>query len=100
MSTSTRNQTLKSNTENSKLKTQNQHDIPLRKEKNTATFGDIWGLMSHFHAKTRGPRPRKTKASNDRYVNFAHAENGADNQDNQDGRGGLRESKLSHQKWK
>ena len=56
--------------------------------------------MSHFHAKARGPRPRKTKASNDRYVNFAHAESGADNQENQDGRGGLRESKLFHQKGK
>ena len=74
-------------TQNSNLKTNNTS--PSRKKKisrHLGTFGDIWGLMSHFHAKTRGPRPRKTKASNDRYVKFTYAENGADNQENQDGR--------------
>ena len=42
-------------TQNSRLKTQNQQDTPSRKKKiprHLGTFGDIWGHMSHFYAKS------------------------------------------------
>ena len=35
-------------TKNSKHKTQNHQYIPLSKEKNTATFGDIWGHLGTY----------------------------------------------------
>ena len=35
------------------------------------TFGDIWGHMSHFHAKTRGIRSHEAKAPHERHLRIA-----------------------------
>ena len=66
-------------TENSKLKTQNEkpkeHPLPRKKiARHLGTFGDIWGHMSHFHAKTRGPQTHYTRNPDDRYVRFTRTQ--------------------------
>ncbi len=51
-----------------------ESNTPLRKKnigRHLGTFGDIWGHMSHFHAKTSGLRPLTAKAAENRLVSTA-----------------------------
>ena len=59
-------------TENSKLE---EHPLPRKKiARHLGTFGDIWGHMSHFRAKTRGPQTHYTRDPDDPYVRFTRTQ--------------------------